>query len=1452
MARPIRGIIKTNQVDPTVDSASGIYTVGELTNYGIDRVVPTRVNPIIKMLKTKGGISNTWILGYENSSYGDPDFTYCFEFSTDGKNIYYSDSGRVHQWKLNTAWDLSTLKFHGQFILPDGEAYVWTAMCISDDGRYMYTHGLNLDDLVQWELSIPYDVTTATEVNRQENWTTGVITHMSISPDGTKLFTHHTTIVRTHTFSTAYDLSTISAYGSATTWTDPEGILHDGDYHCWGNNGTVFAIQGDTIHSNSVLVWTLSSAYDLSTATFSKGVHMVSDAIVNNTPGGIVFNNDGSKLIMAIKANYYGFTDFDLATNWDIESYSNTCGEDELHLGGLVIPGGLYIKPDGKRAWVSHDETDFSISTAEMVFEDSWQASTIHFTGKVEHNSKSITSSVNDFYFSTDGTKYYTIGENTDLLAQWTLSTAWDISTATYDAILDVGAYETAPEAMTFKPDGTELYVHGQTGDDVTQWSLSTAWDISTATFTATSPNDVATDTYGIEFDSDGTTLWATKNADQIVPHTLSTAWDISTMSAAGTGANIATGETTPRKMRFKPGGDAIYVVGTTRDRILRWNLSTPWDVTSIASANYDSAADGSRSLIEGLHVDSDQNYAFVCDNTIGRVLRFGTTEQGTFSSKKADYSKYQSFNTSAQTSSPSAIRLSNDGTKMYVLQQAEDLYQYNLSTPFDITTAVYDTVLDMDATDTNTYGFCWKYDGTILYSIGRGNEINWFNLSTPWDISTAVADANSGTIKLLDLNYNNIQISRDGTILYIVGETTDVVQAFNMTTPYDPSSIDWNGAILSWTTSGAQKVQGLDISPDGSKIRLLSSSNAGTHFYNNARIKTFELSTPNDLTSVNYPNSKEIRDLLGLGSTLSNSGGFITKKDKYLQPAYGSYANQIFQFGSEPNAYYNVLDSGVSDIVQNLGYNLQAPSQYQFETALSVSAQYRVGVAFATYIGDSGTKLYTLSYDGYLNQYNLTQAYNIQTAIYAQSHFIGHEFYNYNTAYGSFAYNIDYSGLDFSVDGLHIYFTKTSGDYVVHFELSSAWDISTAVYKDFLDISTIETTPYGVMISNDGTKMICIGNVAGQELSLLNLDSAYYPSSIVEDSAFHTLNTEQTPYSFITSEDKSKFGYISGGQHALLHNAFNSTAGASGIVDKTRLFHQSLWSSFTSSISWNAGGDGSNPHYLAGFLPAHTDNSYVTYSLEDQYDVQGRYWSGTMLTDTSWTNPGSAGVQYPIQLWDIQSYSGNWYQSYVASVDFTSRWRTTNATYGARVYYTTGADMNSVSNPYVTFTTLYITGFRFKSDGTKLWVTDHIGRIMQYDVPTAWDLTSITGLSSPISNSEVNYRLAYVSDRIGQIDWSDDGKLLFALYHNTTYGSHIKVYSCPQAYNIVGFTDTGIRIAPPYDMLTDTPYKLANSLRVKNNYLYVIPWDRGDGTGYRNQTIYYIDLNQTFDILRA
>jgi len=123
-----------------------------------------------------------------------------------------------------------------------------------------------------------------------------------------------------------------------------------------------------------------------------------------------------------------------------------------------------------------------------------------------------------------DGTKMYVVGNSPDSVFQYTMSTPYDVSTATYDSIeLDVSTYATTPQGLSFNAAGTTLYISDSGNDDIVVYTLSTAFDLSTASYsTSYDISSYSTASTGVYYDE--TNLYITDSVLDGVYKTSSTA----------------------------------------------------------------------------------------------------------------------------------------------------------------------------------------------------------------------------------------------------------------------------------------------------------------------------------------------------------------------------------------------------------------------------------------------------------------------------------------------------------------------------------------------------------------------------------------------------------------------------------------------------------------------------------------------------------------------------------------------------------------------------------------------------------------------------------------------------------------------------------------------------------------------------------------------------------------
>ena len=263
--------------------------------------------------------------------------------------------------------------------------------------------------------------------------------------------------------------------------------------------------------------------------------------------------------------------------------------------------------------------------------------------------------------FSKDGLKMFHAGNDNDDIHEYTLTSAFDVSSASYVDSLDVSARDGEIFGITFNNDGTKLYFTGaNSADAVFQYTLSTAYDISSGTYDNVSLSAVDSRPCGIRFNNDGTKLFISGFATaRIEEYSLSTAFNLATASYTGNSErlNTSTYETSPRDIEFNSDGTRLFITGGNGDDITEYELSTAFDVST---ATY-----------------------------------------------------HGEYDTSSQDGNTFSLRFNNDGSKMFMLGYNSDkVHEYNLASPYNLidisgehsgdvintsSTANYDTDPDSD-----------------------------------------------------------------------------------------------------------------------------------------------------------------------------------------------------------------------------------------------------------------------------------------------------------------------------------------------------------------------------------------------------------------------------------------------------------------------------------------------------------------------------------------------------------------------------------------------------------------------------------------------------------------------------------------------------------------------------------------------------------------------------------
>ena len=207
-------------------------------------------------------------------------------------------------------------------------------------------------------------------------------------------------------------------------------------------------------------------------------------------PRGITFNNDGSKMYIVgwvgDDVNEYNLSaNFDVSSPTFVQSYSFMTPTQASNLENQ--PTSVKFNNDGTKMFItgrgSNDLNEFILSTA-------YDVSTAEHETQLPFDSTD--EDINAFDFNNDGTMLFITGTENELMHQFKVNVAFDLSegvelvrTKDLPGLNDENnpsAGEDEPFNIEFNLDGTRMFVIGTKGNDVNQYSLSIAFNISTAT----------------------------------------------------------------------------------------------------------------------------------------------------------------------------------------------------------------------------------------------------------------------------------------------------------------------------------------------------------------------------------------------------------------------------------------------------------------------------------------------------------------------------------------------------------------------------------------------------------------------------------------------------------------------------------------------------------------------------------------------------------------------------------------------------------------------------------------------------------------------------------------------------------------------------------------------------------------------------------------------------------
>ena len=664
---------------------------------------------------------NIWSL--TNASYTGTSFIvvaedaipYGIAFSTDGTKMYMvgGQNDSVYEYSLSTPWSLASASYTGTSLDISEHNEIPYGIAFSTDGTKMYMIGTMYDSVYEYSLSTPWSLASAAYTGTRfimkelVGGTSTQVVGIAFSTGGSKMYSfsssndndavyeYSLTNIKDDIWSLDVPISeafyTGKSFSVNSQNSAPEGIAFSTD-------GTKMYIVG--YNPDDVYEYSLSTPWSLDSAAYTGTSFSVIEQAT--FPQGIAFSTDGTKMYISDGDNDNVY-EYSLSTPWSLASASYTGTSLDISEQDTT-PSGIAFSTDGTKMYIvgynPDDVYEYSLSTP-------WSLASASYTGT------SLDISEQDPFpqgiaFSTDGTKMYMVGFGNDSVYEYSLSTPWSLASADYTGTnFSLTAQTTVPQGIAFSTDGTEMYIIESSTKGVYQY-LVRIYDNTyelTAYETSVIENVLVSGSRLHALDSDG---------NKINECILGTPWQISSATCSGTSFDTQSQDTTPVDFVFGDSGNALYVLGQQNKQVYQYSLSVPYSVSSASYTGTSGSLQGSTfASLQGLLFSETGNKLFVLDNAASQIFEYDLSTPWNITS--ISYSGIATYAISSlQDSSPVDIAFTDNGSTLAVLgASTRAIYYYVLSTPYDITTAAYK----------NSYSIADKVD--IPVSISYTDEDN-------------------------------------------------------------------------------------------------------------------------------------------------------------------------------------------------------------------------------------------------------------------------------------------------------------------------------------------------------------------------------------------------------------------------------------------------------------------------------------------------------------------------------------------------------------------------------------------------------------------------------------------------------------------------------------------------------------------------------------------------------
>lgn len=695
-----------------------------------------------------------------------------FSFSHDGTRIFArTSSTQIGQFNLSTPWVLSSMS--------TTPANTYNHFTVSDDcdiSNFLYANGTRSIFIgnTEYNLNNPNNLNTIGRVTTRSN----------VLTPGTMLSTQEGTTTGSVYFLDGFGIGASQAarwyrvnemsipqfFGTADV---PQSETDINGFDMSEDGSKLFLVGGTT---RSIFRLDLSTPYQISSATFTPGNYfkMVADSV---PPTDIFMRDNGATAFIGrgtSQNNNAGFRRITFSTPFDVTSGIEGAVWVEPSSAERIGFYSSLVSKNGKRVFGLRRTTTTNRPILEHEVPNGWT----NFTGATYTTfTRTFTTQDNQMTALAKNkaeNKLYLYGTQFNNIYEYDMNIA---AGGAYECDISGHGLVNAPQQIhrtadiptfqtSFGMPGRSLINHHPivpsvmttttmeydefsgrvpaTGDSLrvfnsgnpTTPEVTTIGTVSSTNHTPTSialaqfdstysfmgSTGVGSAIESLTFNTFGTKAYIVNGSTsrRVIEFDLSTPFDVSTAAYNGVFLSVSAQDTAPVSATFDKYGKYLFVVGKTNRRINRYTLAVPFD---LSTATFDSflSVSAQATAPESIMFSSNGKRLYVVNSANGRIIQYNLTapyklEGGTYANLF--------FSVGSQIGAPVTAKFNNDGTKMYVAGSNGVIHQYSMSNPYGVSTATYDSVsLNINANANPLKDIAFSRDGKTLYGVDGAGQ---------------------------------------------------------------------------------------------------------------------------------------------------------------------------------------------------------------------------------------------------------------------------------------------------------------------------------------------------------------------------------------------------------------------------------------------------------------------------------------------------------------------------------------------------------------------------------------------------------------------------------------------------------------------------------------------------------------------------------------------------------